>query len=82
MKRPVNFAERRAQNDETITPLLIAQHLVDWIRDHGDVESVAIVLKHKDGKIATACSTMNDLELIGLHATAQSLAIEKMDPEF
>lgn len=80
MGKLFSIEELRAEKDGTITPLVVVESTLEWIRNNpGDIERIAIVVSHKDGVINTAMSTMGYLELIGLHATAQVVAIEEMD---
>lgn len=77
-RKTINFSELKAERDGTITPLALAENILKYVQDH-DVQHMAVVVAHRDGLINTAQTTMNYLELIGLHATAQAIAIEEMD---
>lgn len=79
--KTINFLEAKAERDGTITPLAVAESIVEYLKNPANptLTHFAIVAKDAGGVINTAHSTMNYLELVGLHATAQALALEDMD---
>lgn len=79
MEQVVDFLELKAKRNGSITPLMVAESIMEYIKKNGDIEQLAVVVKHRDGVIDTANSTMQRLELVGLWATAQSMEIENMD---
>jgi hypothetical protein len=79
MGKLFNFDEVKAKKDGKITPLAVAESVVDYIKKNpGAVEKLAIVVRMDDGMINTAMSTMSYLELIGIHDTAKQIAYEEM----
>lgn len=80
MGKLINFTELKADKEGVLTPLVVLESTLEWIREKpGDIKNIAIVVSHEDGIVNTAMSTMSYLELIGLHATAQAIAIDEMD---
>lgn len=81
VKKTIDFIEAKAERDGTITPGAVVHSLARYMAGDHTVDKIAIVVRHQDGTIDTAFSTMGHLELVGLHATAQAMAIEQMNED-
>ena len=79
--KTINFFEAKAERDGTITPLAVAESIVAYLKNPANPRAtkLAIVVLDENGVVNTAQSTMSYIELVGLHATAQGIAIEEMD---
>lgn len=82
-KKIFNFAEAKAERDGTISPYAVIESVARYMLNNNnpEIKKVAVVVIDEHGTINTAQSTMERLELVGLHATAQAIAIEEMDVE-
>lgn len=80
-RKTIDFMEARAERNGEVTPYAVAESVFRYMQNESNpkIKRIAIVVLDEDGSINTACSTMDYLELMGLHVAAQSLAYEEME---
>jgi len=80
MTRVFDFTELKATKQGKVTPLFLVETLLDHIKNNpGDVQKMAIVTLHQGDRLSFSQTSMNHLELIGLHAAGQSYGVAEMD---
>lgn len=81
-KKVFSMGEFKFKKNGELAPLTLVEMILDLIKtDPTEIEKIAIVTVDKDGVIKTSASSMNHIELIGLHQAAQHYAVRDMDFE-
>lgn len=71
-----DFDEFKAKKNGKITPKSLTDSLIEWIGT-GDVETLVISVKTKDGELLTAYSQATNTEYIGMLEISKMRIIEE-----
>lgn len=67
-----------SEQDDTISPSYLLEHLLSYINEEDQIESVVYVARLKDGTITSGWTDMQYTEVIGLLEVGKLQAVKEM----
>lgn len=67
-----------SDTEDTISPTYLLEHLLSYIKDEDEIESVAYVARMKDGTITSGWTDMQYTEVIGLLEVGKLQVVKEM----
>lgn len=67
-----------SDTEDTISPTYLLEHLLSYIKDEDEIDSVAYVARMKDGTITSGWTDMQYTEVIGLLEVGKLQVVKEM----
>ncbi|MGM0883684.1 MAG: hypothetical protein ACQEXQ_21955 [Bacillota bacterium] len=67
-----------SESEDTLSPTYLLEHLLSYIKEEEEIQSVAYVARMKDGTITSGWTNMQYTEVIGLLEVGKLQVVKEM----